>query len=141
MKAIYTELARVGIRPTASRFSVLKLFRDNPAAHFSVEQIYRMLSGGPEPFSLASTYRALATFAESGLVTSASLGNAGVVYELNRGRHHHHLVCRRCTAICDIYEDALTSQLEHIASHNHYRYEEASIVITGTCSACQAKGK
>ncbi|AXK67741.1 MULTISPECIES: Fur family transcriptional regulator [Burkholderia] len=140
MKAIYMELARVGIRPTVSRFSVLKLFREHPATHFTVEQIYRMLSGGPEPFSLASTYRTLATFIDSGLITSASLGDSRVVYELNHGKRHHHLVCRRCAAICDLVEDELDRQFERVASGHRFKYQTASLVITGVCSDCQAKG-
>lgn len=140
MKAIYTELARAGIRPTASRFSILKLFREHPDAHFSVEQIYRMLSGGPEPVSLASTYRTLSAFIESGLVTSATLGDSRVVYELNHGRPHHHLVCRRCGDICDLHDDDLTTQFEHVASRHRYTCHAAALVISGTCPACQAKG-
>ncbi|PFH20554.1 MULTISPECIES: Fur family transcriptional regulator [Burkholderia] len=140
MKAIYTELARVRIRPTVSRFNVLMLFRTHPTTHFTVEQIYRMLSGGPEPFSLASTYRTLSTFLESGLITSASLGDSRVVYELNHGKPHHHLVCRRCAAICDLVEDELDQQFARVASGHRFKYQAASLVITGVCSDCQAKG-
>ncbi|MCA8097536.1 Fur family transcriptional regulator [Burkholderia contaminans] len=140
MKAIYSELARAGIRPTVSRFSVLMLLRDNPTTHFTVEQIYRMLSNGPEPFSLASTYRTLATFLESGLVTSASLGDSRIVYELNRGKDHHHLVCRHCGAICDLYEDELNQLFERVASGHRFKFHAASLVIDGVCPGCQAKG-
>ncbi|MGN3961357.1 hypothetical protein ACS0ZG_10045 [Burkholderia gladioli] len=41
MKAIYSELKRVQMRPTAARVAVLKLFHDEPAAHGFHYQAYR----------------------------------------------------------------------------------------------------
>ncbi|WP_082722258.1 transcriptional repressor [Burkholderia mayonis] len=82
----------------------------------------------------------MSTFLERGLVTSASLGDSRVVYELNRGKDHHHLVCRKCGALCDLYEDELNEQFERIASGRRFKFHAASLVIAGVCPECQAKG-
>ncbi|WP_109479646.1 transcriptional repressor [Paraburkholderia sp. C35] len=139
MIAIYAALKTAGLRPTTSRAAVLRLFHELPHEHFTADQVYRKLSHEPEPCSLASVYRALAQLHEADLISSASLGDARIVYELNRGQRHYHLVCSRCGCIQDAYDPGLEQQQAKIAADHHFHYAASSLVIFGRCDACEGQ--
>jgi Fur family ferric uptake transcriptional regulator len=136
MIAIYAALKAAGLRPTASRAAVYRLFHELPNEHFTADQVYRKLTREPEPCSLASVYRALAHLHDADLITSASLGDARVVYEFNRGQRHYHLVCNRCGRIQDAYDPTLEQQQAKIAADHRFQFASASLVIFGRCEAC-----
>jgi Fur family ferric uptake transcriptional regulator len=137
MIAIYAALKAAGLRPTTSRASVLRLFHELPHEHFTADQVYRKLSREPEPCSLASVYRALSQLHEADLISSATLGDARIIYELNRGQRHYHLVCNRCGRIQDAYDPGLEQQQAKIAADQHFHYVTSSLVIFGRCEACE----
>ncbi|MBP0590553.1 transcriptional repressor [Paraburkholderia sp. LEh10] len=137
MIAIYSELKTAGLRPTSSRAAVLKLFHEFPNEHFTADQVYRKLSRETEPCSLASVYRALAQLHEVDLITNATLGDARIVYELNRGQRHYHLFCNRCGRIEDAYDPGLEQQQEKIAADHRFHYVSSNLVIFGRCAACE----
>ncbi|MEM5433881.1 transcriptional repressor [Paraburkholderia diazotrophica] len=136
MIAIYAALKTAGLRPTSSRAAVLKLFHDFPNEHFGADQVFRRLSQDTEACSLASVYRALAQLHEADLISSASLGDARIVYELNRGKRHYHLVCNRCGRIQDAYDPGLEEQQAKIAAEHHFHYSSSNLVIFGRCDEC-----
>jgi Fur family ferric uptake transcriptional regulator len=137
MIAIYAALKTAGLRPTSSRAAVLKLFHAFPNEHFTADQVYRKLSHEAEPCSLASVYRALAQLHEADLITNASLGDARIVYELNRGQRHYHLVCNRCGRIQDAYDPGLEQQQAKIAADHQFHYANSNLVIFGRCADCE----
>jgi Fur family transcriptional regulator, ferric uptake regulator len=136
MIAIYGALKTAGLRPTSSRVAVLRLFHECPHEHFAADQVFRKLSNDVEPCSLASVYRALSQLHEADLITSASLGDARIVYELNRGERHYHLVCNRCGRIQDAYDPGLEQQQARIAADHQFRFSSANLVIFGRCMEC-----
>ncbi|MEI5997405.1 transcriptional repressor [Paraburkholderia bengalensis] len=136
MIAIYAALKAAGLRPTSSRTAVLKLFHALPNEHLTADQVYRKLANEAESCSLASVYRALAQLNEADLIASASVGEARIVYELNRGQRHYHLVCSRCHRIQDAYDASLEQQQARIAADHHFHYVSASLVIFGLCAEC-----
>lgn len=138
MKAIYADLKRARMRPTSSRLAVLQLFHALPGEHMTADQVFRRIPPETEQCSLASVYRALAQLLDAGLITSAWIGEQRVVYELNRGKHHSHLVCSDCGTIVDIDDSVLESQHEAIAAAREFRYTSASLVIFGRCAQCEA---
>lgn len=136
MIAIYAALKQADLRPTASRVAVLRLFHDFPNEHLTADQVYRKLSTDSEPCSLASVYRALSQFHDAGLITSAWLGGGRFVYELNRGQHHYHLVCKTCGHIRDACDGALEQHHASVAADQNFRAESANLVIFGRCNEC-----
>jgi Fur family transcriptional regulator, ferric uptake regulator len=138
MKAIYADLKRARMRPTSSRVAVLQLFHEFPCEHMTADQVFRRIPPETEQCSLASVYRALAQLVEADLITNAWIGEQRVVYELNRGKRHSHLVCSDCGTIRDIDETELESQHEEIAVAREFRYSSSSLVIFGRCKQCEA---
>lgn len=136
MIPIYAALKAAGLRPTSSRMAVLKLFHDLPDQHFFADQVYRRLADQEEPCSLASVYRALNQLHEADLILSASLGETRVVYEMNRGQRHNHLVCDRCGRIQDAYDLNLERRLAEMAASLDFHYASSNLVIFGNCAEC-----
>jgi Fur family transcriptional regulator, ferric uptake regulator len=137
MRAIYADLKRARMRPTSSRVAVLQLFHEFPTEHMTADQVFRRVPPDTEQCSLASVYRALAQLLEAGLITNAWIGEQRVVYELNRGTRHSHLVCNDCGAIRDIDDSELETQHAAIAAAREFSYTSASLVIFGRCSTCE----
>ena len=137
MRTVYAELSRAGIRATPNRVAVLTLFRDNPVEHFSADQIYRRLAADTESFSLASVYRTLSHLLEMGLIKSALLGDSRVIYELNRGKPHYHLVCNRCGTIRDAYDATIEAAYRSMAAEHQFAYASASAIVYGECPDCE----
>ncbi|MBN3852906.1 transcriptional repressor [Paraburkholderia sp. Ac-20340] len=138
MRAIYADLKRARMRPTSSRVAVLQLFHENPNEHMTADQVFRRVPPDTEQCSLASVYRALAQLLEAGLITNAWIGEQRVVYELNRGTRHSHLVCNDCGTIRDIDDSELEAQHATIAAAREFTYTSASLVIFGRCAHCAA---
>jgi Fur family transcriptional regulator, ferric uptake regulator len=138
MRAIYADLKRARMRPTSSRVAVLRLFHEFPNEHMTADQVFRRVPPDTEQCSLASVYRALSQLLEAGLITNAWIGEQRVVYELNRGTRHSHLVCNDCGEVSDIDDTELESQHETIAGARGFRYTSASLVIFGRCAHCEA---
>lgn len=138
MRALYSDLKRARLRPTAGRVAILKVFHDYPGEHLSVDQVYRRVAEADDAVqcSLASVYRALPQLLDAGLITSAWIGEQRVVYELQRGAPHAHLVCNGCAAVHDLHEPALESQHAALALAQGFRYAQASLVVFGRCASC-----
>lgn len=136
MKAIYSELKRVQMRPTAARVAVLKLFHDEPAAHYTVDQVFQALSGEMN-YSLSSIYRALANLQEASLIVGSSVGSAKLVYELNRGEQHIHLLCTRCGTIRDLHDPEFERQQARLAAAHGFHYQAYRHVLFGVCADCE----
>lgn len=138
MRAIYSELKRAQMRPTSSRVVVLKLFHEYPHDHMTADQVFRRVPQGLEQCSLASVYRALGGLAQAGLLTSTSLGEQRVVYELGHGPHSH-LVCETCGSIHDIHDAEMDARNAALAAANEFSYSSSSLVVFGQCRACALK--
>ncbi|MBN3728314.1 transcriptional repressor [Burkholderia sp. Ac-20379] len=143
MNAIFSNLKKAHMRPTATRIAVYRLFHESPNAHFTADQVFRRLADQDEPYNLSSIYRALGSLQEASLILGSSLGMSKVVYELNRGDPHIHLVCTRCDAIQDIQDPAFEAQQARIAEEHDFSYLSYNHVVFGICGACmrRLKGK
>jgi len=136
MNVIFSELKKAHMRPTATRVAVYRLFHEAPTAHFTADQVFRRLVDQDESFNLSSIYRALGSLQEASLIIGSSLGMSKVIYELNRGEQHIHLVCTHCDAIQDIHDPVFERQQARIAKAYDFRYLSYHHVVFGICSAC-----
>jgi Fur family ferric uptake transcriptional regulator len=136
MIAIYEKLEKARLRATSTRVAVLSLFHAFPREHFTVEQVYRALCDQAEPCSLASVYRALALLSDARLIVSAALGDTRVVYELNRGERHYHVVCDRCARVAEVYDPEFEAQQAKVAEEHGFSFSSCNLVIFGVCAKC-----
>jgi Fur family peroxide stress response transcriptional regulator len=89
--------------------------------------------------SLATVYKNIHLFIDSGLFREVSLHHGSLRVEMN-DRPHHHMVCTRCKGIFDVAEEELgldgrwQPQLPH-----GFQADRFSVDVLGRCSACQTE--
>ncbi|HVC91084.1 MAG TPA: transcriptional repressor [Acidobacteriaceae bacterium] len=104
--------------------------------HPSPEEIYARVRRRIPSISLATVYKNLHLFVESGIVGEVSLHHGSLRIETNRTAHHH-LVCRGCKSITDLDEKSFRLEMEHDHISAAFQVERYSIEVVGLCPACK----
>ena len=135
---IAAALREAGHRVTRPRRAVWAALVD-AEGHLTVEELAERVEQREPGVNLASVYRALAVFADLGMVRESRLGDeeAGR-WEIAHPDEHFHLVCEECGAI-DHHVGTLVEQVRaHLADGHGFRPREVELIVTGTCAACAA---
>ncbi len=130
------DLKRVGLKVTAPRVNVLKVLNSEKNRHLSAENVFMALSEQNIVIGLATVYRVLTQFEETGLVKRHHFENGVSVFELCDGEHHDHLVCTQCGGVEEFYDDIIEQRQELIAKEKGYLINDHSLTIYGLCQAC-----
>jgi len=109
--------------------------------HPSPEEIYAKVRRKIPAISLATVYKNIHLFVESGVLREVSLHHGSQRVEMNE-REHHHLVCSRCKAIADIDPEELGASrlLKGKKLPGGFLAERYSVDVIGICSKCQETG-
>lgn len=126
------DLKQIGLKATLPRLKVLELFRSCAQRHLSAEDVYRLLLGERVDLGLATVYRVLAQFEQTGLLKKSQLGNNKAVYELNdRERHHGHLVCIKTGEVHEFFDPEIESRLKAIAAELGFELSDYGVTVFG----------
>lgn len=106
--------------------------------HPSPEEVYTRMRRRIPSISLATVYKNLHLFIESGMLREVSLHHGSLRIEMNR-KAHHHLVCRACKSITDLEEEDFQLALKHRQFSPAFKVERYSVEVLGLCSNCQTK--
>jgi Fur family ferric uptake transcriptional regulator len=86
----------------------------------------------------ASVYRTLSLFEKLGVVQRINIGwKYRVELSDKFARHHHHLVCTKCSRIQPIDATNLEVFIDQVANQNGFKAVTHQIEIQGLCSKCQ----
>jgi Fur family peroxide stress response transcriptional regulator len=104
--------------------------------HPSPEEVYARVRERIPTISLATVYKNIHLFVESGVLREVSMHHGSVRVEMS-GEQHHHVVCSRCKSITDIDESelGLMPQRERLAGG--FLVERYAIDVIGLCANCQ----
>jgi Fur family ferric uptake transcriptional regulator len=122
---------------TGQRQSILNIMvrRAHP---LSIREIFAELQ--PGACDLATVYRSMHLLEDMGLVKRVDFGDGAARFELlaeGADEHHHHLICKRCTAVVEIGE-CFTSEVEQrIAAQNGFTAVTHRLEFFGICPRCQ----
>ena len=124
-----------GIAVTHQRqvvYQVLKGMHGHP----SPEEVYAKVKARIPSISLATVYKTIHLFLDSGVFHEVSLHHGSLRIETN-ARPHHHLVCTSCKSISDIDAAEL-----HIAEKTRklpggFLVQRYAIDVLGLCADCQ----
>ena len=108
--------------------------------HPSPEEIYAEVKEKIPAISLATVYKNIHLFVESGVLREVSLHHGSQRVEMNE-RDHHHMVCSRCKAITDIDAEELGLADERKTLPGGFLVERYSVDVIGVCAECQEEGK
>ena len=123
---------------TKQRELVLKFLYENDG-HFTPEDIYTSLKElYPDVnIGIATVYRTLTLLETSQIASSISFGVQGKKYELGLKKHHDHLICTKCGAIIEFFDETIEKKQEEIAKKFNFQMADHTMKIFGLCEKCQ----
>ena len=108
--------------------------------HPSPEEVYERVRKKVPAISLATVYKTIHTFVDSGLVREVSLHHGSLRVDHNMSSHHH-LVCKSCKAITDIDESAFAPLQFKQRLPQGFQFERFAVDVLGLCPKCAAKSQ
>jgi len=126
---------RNGIAMTHQR-QVLYEVMQQMEGHPSPEDIYERVKKKIPAISLATVYKNIHLFVESGVLRELSLHHGSVRLEMN-GEEHHHAVCSKCKSVSDLDEQSLGLLAKRKKLPGGFLVERYSVDVIGLCPACQ----
>ena len=130
------DLKSAGLKVTLPRLKILEVLEKSPNHHLSAEDIYRVLIDQHEEVGVATIYRVLSQFEESGIVQKLNFENNQAVYELCGLEHHDHLVCVKCNKIIEFQDDVIEKHQIQIAKKHGFELTDHSLYLYGLCKDC-----
>ena len=100
--------------------------------HFSAEAIAKAMP----KVGRATVYRTLAQLVDAGLLCRVLLDGGDLHYQAAPQRHHHHLVCIRCTRVLDVESCEVSGFAEQIARSRGDSLATHRLEVYGLCPAC-----
>jgi Fur family peroxide stress response transcriptional regulator len=124
-----------GIAVTHQRqvvYQVLKSMHGHP----SPEEVYARVKVRIPSISLATVYKTIHLFIESGVFREVSLHHGTLRVETN-ARPHHHLVCTGCKSISDIDAEELGIGAAARKLPGGFLAQRYAVDVLGLCADCQ----
>jgi Fur family peroxide stress response transcriptional regulator len=104
--------------------------------HPSPEEVYARVKKKVPAISLATVYKNIHLFVESGIFRKMSVHHGSVRVEMNN-EEHHHMVCSKCKAITDVGEKELGLVPKRRKLADGFLVERYAVDVIGLCARCQ----
>ncbi|HQX25883.1 MAG TPA: ferric iron uptake transcriptional regulator, partial [Pseudomonadota bacterium] len=111
------------------RMRILEILERASERHMTAEDIYKELLAREDDIGLATVYRVLTQFEAAGLVTKHNFEGGQSVYELDRGKHHDHMVDVETGTVIEFTNDEIERLQREIADRAGYVLEDHSLVL------------
>ena len=136
-----TLCAEHGIAVTHQR-QVLYETMQSMHGHPSPEEVYASVKQRIPSISLATVYKNIHLFVQSGVLRELSMHHGTLRVEMNK-EPHHHLVCSVCKTVTDVDDAELGVGLMRSDDGSKrlsdgFVVERVSVDAIGICAACQA---
>jgi Fur family ferric uptake transcriptional regulator len=132
-------LKELGFKITQPRLEILRLFEENKDNHLSPDDVYAKLKLDGSNTGIATVYRVLSQFESAGLINRLKLNNDQVMYELNQGDHHDHIICVKCNTIQEFYNEELEKIQNAIVESMGAKMVDHNLNIYVECKSCIIK--
>ena len=124
-----TELKKAGLKVTHPRMRILEILDRHDGRHVSAEDIYRQLLEHEDDIGLATVYRVLTQFEAAGIVLKHNFEGGQAVYELDRGKHHDHMVDVESGKVIEFTSEEIERLQHEIAAKHGYVIDDHSLVL------------
>jgi Fur family transcriptional regulator, peroxide stress response regulator len=128
-----------GLAVTHQRHVLYEILK-NMHGHPSPEEVYARVKRRIPTISLATVYKNLHLFIESGIFREVSMHHGSLRMETNQ-KPHHHLVCTACKSISDIEADELGLAEKQGALPGGFLVQRYAVDVLGLCPTCQQKAE
>ncbi|HEV7776346.1 MAG TPA: ferric iron uptake transcriptional regulator [Luteibacter sp.] len=123
------ELRKAGLKVTHPRMRILQIFEESEARHLTAEDIYKQLLSNQEDIGLATVYRVLTQFEAAGIVIKHNFEGGQAVYELDRGKHHDHMIDVDTGKVIEFISEEIERLQHEIAERHGFVIEDHSLVL------------
>ena len=123
------ELRKAGLKVTHPRMRILEILEASDGKHMTAEDIYRRLLDHDDEIGLATVYRVLTQFEAAGLIAKHNFEGGQAVYEINRGKHHDHMVDVDSGKVIEFVSEDIERLQREIAEKHGYVIEDHSLVL------------
>ncbi|WP_111931431.1 Fur family transcriptional regulator [Paraburkholderia bryophila] len=130
-------LERAGLRPTFPRVLVLEFFQEHAHEHLAAEAVYLRLNEDSRNMSLATVYRVLAQLVDTRLLSNVAFGDGRMVYELDDGNPHDHIVCNACGGVQEFFDAEIEARQQAVAEQFEFAVSGRRLVLAGLCVECR----
>jgi Fe2+ or Zn2+ uptake regulation protein len=132
-------LQATGRRLTNQRRLLLKVLTESQA-HLDAEGIYALAKERDPNISLATVYRTLNVFKETGIVQERILDREGQRrhYEI-AGKAHYHFTCLGCGRVIEFESPMIEQASTELAKRLDLDIVHTRVYMDGYCPACQEK--
>ena len=137
------ELKSSGLKATLPRIKVLEMFQKTSKRHMSAEDVFKMLLAEGADVGLATVYRVLMQFEQSGILSRNHFESGKAVFELNEGTHHDHLVCVDCGRVEEFFDAEIEKRQRSVAQTRGFELQDHALALYATCTKknCAYKAK
>lgn len=132
--------AEHGIAVTQQRQVLYETMQGMPG-HPSPEEVFAAVKQRIPSISLATVYKNIHLFVESGVFRELSMHHGTLRVEMNR-QPHHHLVCSVCKRVADLHDDedhGLSRDPVPARLRGGFLVERVSMDVIGICTDCQSR--
>jgi Fur family transcriptional regulator, ferric uptake regulator len=123
------------IRPTRQRQIVADALAELET-FCSAQEIHALLTERGETVGLATVYRTLQLFAESGNVDALHGDDGETRYRQCSSGHHHHLVCRACGRTVEVEGPTVERWADRVSAEHGFTQVSHQLEIFGNCPEC-----
>ncbi len=106
--------------------------------HPSPEEVFAAVKQRIPSISLATVYKNIHLFVESGVFRELSIHHGTLRVEMNSVPHHH-MVCSICKTVSDLPDGVLGMQATETVLPNGFVVERISVDVIGICPVCQSR--
>lgn len=131
MKTILDRCEASGLRVTGQRRTIAQVLEDSDD-HPDVETIHARASALDPNISVATVYRTVKLFEESGLLERREFGDGRARYEDAERDHHDHLIDMQTGEVIEFVDPEIEALQEKIAARLGYDLKGHRLELFGT---------
>lgn len=138
---VIEQFRKNGYKITPQRQEILKAFMgNNNNQPLSAEEVHRKVVERYPNIGLDTVYRNLSVLLDLGIISKLNFRESKSRYELNLGKHHHHLVCLKCGATEEIdFCPFKSMDREKIEEEKKFEIKKHSFELFGYCELCRER--
>ena len=129
-----TILKATDLKTTKRRMAILMIL-EKSLVPMTAEEIYSVALNDVN-MNLSTTYRALATLSEKGILLKNLSQDGKTYYQINNHQHKHQLVCNICNEAVPIDACPLTKLEESLTEQTGFTITGHSLEFSGICPKC-----
>ena len=126
------DLKSAGLKVTLPRLKILEVLEKNSNHHLSAEDIYRILIDQKEEVGVATIYRVLSQFEESGIVEKHDFKGGKARYEQSPDEHHDHLIDINSGEIIEFVDKNIEKLQHEVAKKLGYKLVDHKLELYGS---------